>query len=109
MLYEVITNKRANLYNQGIRASILYRDSEISGGDRLLIVRNNYFWSRDYNEVSLIANRITSYNVCYTKLLRAFHLQLRRREIGQPEAQPARAVVLEQYAHPLAHAEREVV
>ena len=37
-------NKRANIYNQGIRNRILDRDDELCSGDRLMIVKNNYYW-----------------------------------------------------------------
>lgn len=38
------SNKRANIYNQGIRNTILDCDAELSFGDMLMIVRNNYYW-----------------------------------------------------------------
>lgn len=38
------SNKRANIYNQGIRNRILYREEELCSGDRIMIVKNNYFW-----------------------------------------------------------------
>ncbi len=38
------SNKRANLYNQGIRRAVLDREEELCTGDRLMIVKNNYFW-----------------------------------------------------------------
>lgn len=38
------SNKTANQYNAGIRQRILWRDEEISRGDLLMIVKNNYFW-----------------------------------------------------------------
>jgi len=38
------SNKRANIYNQGIRNRILDRDEELCSGDRLMIVKNNYYW-----------------------------------------------------------------
>ena len=38
------SNKRTNIYNNGIRNRILYREEELSSGDRLMVVRNNYFW-----------------------------------------------------------------
>ncbi|MBR4620103.1 MAG: AAA family ATPase [Salinivirgaceae bacterium] len=41
------SNKRANKYNEGIRRTILYRDEEISKGDLLMVVKNNYFWLGD--------------------------------------------------------------
>ena len=38
------SNARANIYNQGIRARVLDFDSELSGGDQVIIVKNNYHW-----------------------------------------------------------------
>jgi exodeoxyribonuclease-5 len=50
------TNKRANLYNQGIRNSILFCEDELSAGDFLLVMKNNYHWLKDNEVVSFIAN-----------------------------------------------------
>jgi len=50
------SNKRANRFNEGIRRSILYRDTEISVGDLLMVVRNNYFWLNENENVDFIAN-----------------------------------------------------
>ena len=41
------SNKRANIYNQGIRNMILGREEELTSGDRLMIVKNNYYWVKD--------------------------------------------------------------
>ena len=38
------SNKRANIYNQGIRNMVLDREDELCRGDMLMIVKNNYFW-----------------------------------------------------------------
>ena len=38
------SNKRANIYNQGIRNRILYREDELTSGDRIMVVKNNYYW-----------------------------------------------------------------
>jgi exodeoxyribonuclease-5 len=38
------SNKNANNYNLQIRNRILYREEELTGGDYLMVVRNNYFW-----------------------------------------------------------------
>src|SRR5690554_670753 len=40
----VRSNKRANLYNQSVRERILFQEAELSAGDYLMVVRNNYFW-----------------------------------------------------------------
>jgi len=50
------SNKRANLYNKGIRTSVLYRDAEIARGDLLMVVKNNYFWRSEEMSFEFIAN-----------------------------------------------------
>ena len=50
------SNKRANLYNKGIRGSILYKENEIERGDLLMVVKNNYFWAGEDIELEFIAN-----------------------------------------------------
>lgn len=52
----VRSNKRANQYNQQIRARILDRDSELSAGDYLMVVKNNYFWMKESAHTDFIAN-----------------------------------------------------
>lgn len=39
------SNKRCNIYNQGIRNRIFEREEELSSGDRIMIVKNNYHWT----------------------------------------------------------------
>ena len=41
------SNKRANVYNEGIRRRILYREEELCRGEILMIVKNNYFWREE--------------------------------------------------------------
>ncbi len=50
------SNKSANIYNNQIRSRLLYRDEELSGGDQIMVVRNNYFWLPENQEASFIAN-----------------------------------------------------
>lgn len=52
------SNKSANLYNQHIRNQILFRDEEITGGDIVMVVKNNYYWLQDNDEknTGFIAN-----------------------------------------------------
>ena len=50
------TNKRTNIYNQGIRARILWREEEIETGDRLMVSKNNYFWTEKYEGLPFLAN-----------------------------------------------------
>ena len=50
------SNKRANIYNQGIRNMVLDRDEELCRGDLLMIVKNNYFWTEGAKEIPFLAN-----------------------------------------------------
>ena len=50
------TNKRTNIYNQGIRSRILWREEEIENGDRLMVSKNNYFWTEKYENLPFLAN-----------------------------------------------------
>ena len=50
------SNKRANLFNSGIRKTILYREEQISASDYLMVVKNNYFWLASDEELNFIAN-----------------------------------------------------
>jgi exodeoxyribonuclease V len=50
------SNKIANKYNQGIRNQVLYREEELSAGDYLMVVRNNYFWLPENENADFIAN-----------------------------------------------------
>jgi ATP-dependent exoDNAse (exonuclease V) alpha subunit len=50
------SNKRANLYNQFIRQRVLFREEEISAGDLLMVVKNNYHWLPKDSQASFIAN-----------------------------------------------------
>jgi ATP-dependent exoDNAse (exonuclease V) alpha subunit len=52
----VRSNKRANQYNQQIRTKILDKESDLSVGDFLMVVKNNYFWLKDSDEAGFIAN-----------------------------------------------------
>ncbi|CAN5386170.1 ATP-binding domain-containing protein [soil metagenome] len=52
----VRSNKRANQYNQQIRSRILSQEEEISSGDYLMVVKNNYFWIKPASEAGFIAN-----------------------------------------------------
>jgi len=75
-LFETIvvtrSNKRANKFNEGIRSTILYKEADISVGDLLMIVKNNYFWLEENEKIDFIANgdiaeivRIAKYEELY--------------------------------------------
>ena len=40
------SNKRANMFNQAIRSRVLQEEGELSTGDKLMVVKNNYYWSQ---------------------------------------------------------------
>tara|TARA_B100001093_G_scaffold204034_1_gene196111 strand:+ start:18091 stop:19485 length:1395 start_codon:yes stop_codon:yes gene_type:complete len=52
----VRSNKRANQYNQQIRKTILSHDHKLTVGDRLMITKNNYFWTKLDNDIPFLAN-----------------------------------------------------
>lgn len=52
----VRSNKRANLYNKQIRERILFNENELTVGDFLMVVKNNYFWVKPTSEAGFIAN-----------------------------------------------------
>jgi exodeoxyribonuclease-5 len=68
----VNSNKQANRYNQGIRNRIFFREEEISPGDMVMVVKNNYSFSNEENNIDFIANgdiaevrKITKYEERY--------------------------------------------
>lgn len=50
------SNRIANKYNQGIRNQVLFREEELSAGDYLMVVKNNYFWLSENEKTDFIAN-----------------------------------------------------
>lgn len=50
------TNVRTNLYNQGIRNQILWYEEQIAQGDRIMVTKNNYFWTEQYENLPFLAN-----------------------------------------------------
>ncbi|MFA6125855.1 MAG: AAA family ATPase [Bacteroidales bacterium] len=50
------SNKLANRYNKGIRSMILHFDEDIRMGDFVMVVKNNYQWLKNSDEVDFIAN-----------------------------------------------------
>jgi exodeoxyribonuclease-5 len=54
------SNKRANLYNQQIRSRIRWQEDELSIGDHIMIVKNNYFWLPKESRAGFIANGDTA-------------------------------------------------
>ncbi len=50
------SNKRANRYNKGIRAIILFREERLCRGDKVMVVKNCYQFIDDVEEIGFIAN-----------------------------------------------------
>jgi len=48
------SNHRANIFNNGIRGRILQYEEELTSGDQLIVVRNNYYFGE--SEETFIAN-----------------------------------------------------
>lgn len=50
------SNKMTNLYNNGVRARILWKEDQLSNGDRIMVCKNNYFWAQEYEDLEFLAN-----------------------------------------------------
>ncbi|MDH8701506.1 exodeoxyribonuclease-5 [Dysgonomonadaceae bacterium PH5-43] len=50
------SNYASNLFNKGIRNQILWREEELSSGEMLMVVKNNYHWTEKIPELDFIAN-----------------------------------------------------
>ena len=50
------SNKMTNLYNGGVRARVLWKEEDLSNGDRLMVSKNNYFWAKEYKDLEFLAN-----------------------------------------------------
>jgi len=93
----VRSNKRANQYNQQIRTRILDKENEISVGDHIIAVKNNYFWLKDSAEISFLANGDTFevLEIFNTKELYGFRFaEVKIRLIDYPSHPPVETVLL---------------
>ena len=50
------SNKRTNMFNQAIRGRILNIEGEMATGDKLMVVKNNYYWTEGNSDINFIAN-----------------------------------------------------
>lgn len=50
------SNKRANLFNQAVRARVRYMEEDLCSGDLMMVVKNNYYWLDEKSEAGFIAN-----------------------------------------------------
>lgn len=93
----VRSNKRANLYNQSIRERILFQESELSAGDYLMVVKNNYFWVDNASEAGFIANGdiVEVLEIFAFKELYGFRFaEVKIRMVDYPNMKPLETVLL---------------
>ncbi|MBM6499604.1 ATP-dependent DNA helicase [Flavobacterium macrobrachii] len=93
----VRSNKRANQYNQQIRTRILDKDSELSVGDYLMVVKNNYFWLKETDEAGFIANGdiVEVLQIFNFKELYGFRFaNVKIRMVDYPNQKPFETIVL---------------
>ena len=93
----VRSNKRANQYNQQIRSKILDKESELSAGDYLMVVKNNYFWLKENDDAGFIANGdiVEVLQIFNIKELYGFQFaNVKIRMVDYPNQQPFETVFL---------------
>ncbi|MBL4605375.1 MAG: AAA family ATPase [Flavobacteriaceae bacterium] len=93
----VRSNKRANQYNQQIRREIRGQENEISTGDYVMVVKNNYYWLKDSSEAGFIANGDTCevLRINAIKELYGFRFaEVEIRMIDYPDQKPFDTVLL---------------
>ncbi|MDA8893675.1 AAA family ATPase [Flavobacteriaceae bacterium] len=93
----VRSNKRANQYNQQIRSQIRGQENEISPGDYVMVVKNNYFWLKESSEAGFIANGDTCevLRIHAIKKLYGFKFaEVDIRMIDYPDQKPFETVLL---------------
>ena len=96
-VFIVRSNKRANLYNENIRSRILNLENEISAGDYLMVVKNNYFWLRPQSEAGFIANGdiIEVLEILAIKELYGFRFaEVRIKMVDYPKQRPFETVLI---------------
>ncbi|PIA77393.1 ATP-dependent endonuclease [Gaetbulibacter sp. 4G1] len=93
----VRSNKRANMYNQQIRSRILFNEHELTAGDYLMVVKNNYFWIKPTTEAGFIANGdiIEVLEIFSIKELYGFRFaEVKVRMVDYPRMRPFETVLL---------------
>lgn len=93
----VRSNKRANLYNQNIRNRILFQEEELSAGDYLMVVKNNYHWVKPSSDAGFIANGdiVKVLEIFSIKELYGFRFaEVSIQMIDYPEMKPLETVLL---------------
>ena len=93
----VRSNKRANQYNQQIRLKIRGQENQLSVGDYIMVVKNNYFWLKDSSAAGFIANG----DICEVTRIKGFKelygfsfAEVTIRMIDYPDQKPFDTVLL---------------
>ena len=79
------SNKSANLYNQQIRSRIQLRESILEAGDKIMVVKNNYFWLSSGSEAGFIANGDMAQVVRINHLEELYGFKFAEAEIRLPD------------------------
>jgi len=93
----VRSNKRANMYNQQIRNRILFQEEEVSAGDHLMVVKNNYFWVDAKSDAGFIANGdiVKVLEIFSIKELYGFRFaEVKVQMVDYPKMQPIETVIM---------------
>lgn len=97
MVIVVRSNKRANLYNQQIRQRLLFLETELSVGDQLMVVKNNYFWLAPESAPGFIANGdvVKVLRIIERKDIYGFHFaKVEVAMVDYPDEEPFETVVM---------------
>ena len=79
------SNKSANLYNQQIRSRIQLRESVLEAGDKIMVVKNNYFWLSPDSKTGFIANGDMAQVVRINHLEELYGFKFAEAEIRLPD------------------------
>jgi len=79
------SNKSANLYNQQIRSRIQLRESVLEAGDKIMVVKNNYFWLSPDAKAGFIANGDMAQVVRINHLEEMYGFKFAEAEIRLPD------------------------
>ena len=79
------TNKRAVLFNKGIRNTVLFKEEMVTSGELLMVAKNNYLWSEKYPEIPFIANGDLVEVIRIRKQYEMYGLKFADMEIRFPE------------------------
>ena len=93
----VRSNKRANQYNGQIRNRILFQEEEVSAGDFLMVVKNNYYWLDAKSEAGFIANGdiVRILEIYAIKELYSFRFaEVKIQMVDYPSMKPFETVIL---------------